>query len=153
MLWPEEFQKFEALAKNDLIGFVRGTLDRRRDPAELVITKIIPLEAAARRLTRSIVVTLNKAAVEESQLNVLLRHVRNWPGNLDLYFEITGLEGVRRASYRVGPALKIRYNRPVHRESQGHRARPQCPPRRSTGRDGPHGRRHRYRPGRPWCRR
>ncbi len=47
MLWPEEFQKFEALAKNDLIGFVKGTLDRRRDPAEFVITKIIPLEAAA----------------------------------------------------------------------------------------------------------
>ncbi len=110
MLWPEEFQKFEALAKNDLIGFVRGTLDRRRDPAELVITKIIPLEAAPAELSRGVVVTLNKAAVEESQLNVLLRHVRNWPGNLDLYFEITGLEGVRRAIYRVGPALKIRYD-------------------------------------------
>ena len=110
MLWPEEFQKFEALIKNDVIGFVRGTLDRRRDPAELIISKVILLENAPAELSRGVVVTLNKGVVEESQLNVLLRHVRNWPGNLDLYFEITGLSGVRRAIYRVGPALKIRYD-------------------------------------------
>jgi DNA polymerase-3 subunit alpha len=44
MLWPEEFAKSEDLVKNDLIGFVKGTLDRRRDPAELIISKIIPLD-------------------------------------------------------------------------------------------------------------
>ena len=33
MLWPEEFAKLGELVKNDLIGFVKGTLDRRREPA------------------------------------------------------------------------------------------------------------------------
>ncbi len=32
MLWPEEFAKMEALVKNDQIVFVRGTLNRSRDP-------------------------------------------------------------------------------------------------------------------------
>ncbi len=44
MLWPEEFAKMADLVKNDQIVFVKGTLDRRRDPAELVISRIIPLE-------------------------------------------------------------------------------------------------------------
>ena len=52
MLWPEEFAKFEELVKNDLIGFVKGTLDRRRDPAELVISRIIPLDTRPRRAVR-----------------------------------------------------------------------------------------------------
>src|SRR5262249_19260921 len=106
----EEFAKYESLVKNDTIGFVRGTLDRRRDPAEFVVSKIIPLVRAATELSRGVVVTLKKGMIEDDHLHSLLRHVRNWPGNLDLYFEITGVAGVRRAIYRVGPALKIRYD-------------------------------------------
>ena len=60
MLWPEEFAKHEDLVKNDLIGFVKGTLDRRRDPAELIITKIIPLERGPAELSRGVVVRLHK---------------------------------------------------------------------------------------------
>ena len=47
MLWPEEFAKMETQLKNDQIVFVRGTLNRSRDPAELVISRIIPLEQGA----------------------------------------------------------------------------------------------------------
>ena len=49
MLWPEEFAKHEDLVKNDLIGFVKGTLDRRRDPAELIISQDHPPRARPRR--------------------------------------------------------------------------------------------------------
>ena len=55
MLWPEEFARSEELIKNDLIGFVRGTLDRRRDPAELVVSKIIPLDQGPAELARGVV--------------------------------------------------------------------------------------------------
>jgi len=110
MLWPEEFAKFEPLVKNDLIAFVRGTLDRRRDPAELIITKIIPMERGPAELSKGVVVTLHKGVIEEKNLESLLRQVRIRPGNLDVYLEILGLSGVRRAIYRVGSALKIRYD-------------------------------------------
>ena len=49
MLWPEEFAKMGDLVKNDLIGFVKGTLDRRRDPAELVDQPDHPARARAGR--------------------------------------------------------------------------------------------------------
>ncbi len=110
MLWPEEFAKFESIARNDTIAFVRGTLDRRRDPAELVITKIIPLERGPAELSKGVVITLHKGVTEDRQLETLLRQVRVRPGNLDVYLEILGLHGLRRAIYRVGSSLKIRYD-------------------------------------------
>src|SRR5262249_45705670 len=75
-----------------------------------IVSKIIPLDRAPAELSRGVVVTLKKGLIEDDHLHSLLRHVRNWPGNLDLYFEITGLSGLRRAIYRVGPAPKIRYD-------------------------------------------
>src|SRR5205807_1721692 len=55
MLWPEEFARSEALVKNDTIGFVRGTLDRRRDPAELVVNEVILLADAPGKLSKGVV--------------------------------------------------------------------------------------------------
>ena len=111
MLWPEAYAKFEDLVKNDTIGFVRGTLDRRRDPAELIISKVIPLASGAAELSRGVVVTLRKGLIDEQKdLEILLRKIRVRPGNLDVLLEIVGLAGVRRAIYRVGPSLKIRYD-------------------------------------------
>ena len=77
MLWPEEFAKMEALVKNDQIVFVRGTLDRRRDPAELVISRIIPLEQGRAELTRGVVVRLHKGVHQAEHLERLLRAIRD----------------------------------------------------------------------------
>ena len=110
MLWPEEFAKMEALVKNDQIVFVRGTLDRRRDPAELVVSRIIPLEQGRAELTRGVVVRLHKGVHQAEHLERLLRAIRVRPGNLDLYLEILGLEQVRRAIYKAGPPWRVRYD-------------------------------------------
>jgi len=110
MLWPEEFAKNEAAIKDDTICFVRGTLSRQRDPAELIIARIIPLEKAAAELSRGVVVRLTKGVTQPTDLERLLRTVRNYPGNLDLYLEILGIEKIRRAIYKAGNSLKIRHD-------------------------------------------
>jgi DNA polymerase-3 subunit alpha len=110
MLWPEEFAKMADQVKNDSVVWVKGTLDRRRDPAELIISRIIPLENGPAELTRGVVVRLQKAAHKPEHLERLLRVVRVRPGNLDLYFEIVGLDQIHRAIYKAGPALKLRYD-------------------------------------------
>lgn len=110
MLWPEEFAKMGDLVRNDLIGFVKGTLDRRRDPAELIISKILPIEAASAELARGVVVRLQKAALRDEDLERLLRCVRIRPGQLDLYLEVCGIQHVRRAIYKAGASLRIRYD-------------------------------------------
>ncbi len=110
MLWPEEFAKMENLVKNDQIVFIKGTLDRRRDPAELIVSRIIPMEQARTELTKGIVVRLHKGVHQTEHLERLLRAVRIRPGNLDLYLEIVGLEHVRRAIYKAGAAMRVRYD-------------------------------------------
>jgi DNA polymerase-3 subunit alpha len=110
MLWPEEFARMSDLVKNDLIGFIKGTVDRRRDPAELVVSRIIPLEQGPAELTRGVVVRLHKGLHQTDHLERLLRAVRIRPGNLDLILEIVGLELVRRAIYKAGASLRVRYD-------------------------------------------
>ena len=110
MLWPEEFAKMGDLVRSDLIGWVKGTIDRTRDPAELVISRIIPLEQGPAELTRGVIVRLHKGSHQTDHLERLLRAVRIRPGNLDLYLEIIGLEQVRRAVYKAGASLRIRYD-------------------------------------------
>ncbi len=110
MMWPSEFAKFESILKDDFIGFVKGTLNRQRDPAELMITKVIPLERGAAELSRGVIVRLHKGSTQADDLERLLRTVRTYPGNLDLYLEILGLARVRRAIYKAGANLKIRHD-------------------------------------------
>jgi len=110
MLWPEEFARSEDVLKNDLIGFVRGTLNRSRDPAELVVSKIIPLDQGPAELARGVIIMLRKGVTQDDQIESLYRQVRAHPGNLDVYLEILGLPGLRRAIYKAGAAYKIRHD-------------------------------------------
>ena len=54
--------------------------------------------------------TLHKGSTQPADIDRLLRTVRAYPGNLDLYLEILGLAKVRRAIYKVGANLKIRHD-------------------------------------------
>ncbi len=110
MLWPDDFAKMGDLVKNDTICWIRATLKRGFESPELVISKIIPLEQGPAELARGIVVPLNRTRHQVEHLERLLRVVRIWPGNLDLFLEIVGLENVRRAIYKAGPSLRVRYD-------------------------------------------
>jgi DNA polymerase-3 subunit alpha len=110
MLWPEEFAKMEALVKTDQPIFVRGTMDRRRDPPELIISRILTQEQGRVELTRGVVVRLHKGVHQAEHLERLLRAVRVHPGPVELYLEIIGLEQVRRAVYKAGSPWRVRYD-------------------------------------------
>jgi DNA polymerase-3 subunit alpha len=110
MLWPEDYAKNEALVKNDTIGFIKATLDRRRETPELIVTKIIPIDRAGAELSRGVVVRIRKGIQAAEDLERLLRLLRLRPGNLDLYLEIVGVGGVRRVVFKAGNALKVRYD-------------------------------------------
>ena len=110
MMWPSEYAKFEATLKEDFIGFARGTLNRSREPAEFVISKVIPIERGEAELSKGLIVRLHKGSTQATDVERLLRTVRAYPGNLDLYLEILGIARVRRAIYKAGASLKIRHD-------------------------------------------
>ena len=110
MLWPSDYSKFESILKEDFIGFFKGTVSRRNDPPEVVITRVIPLDRGPTELSKGVIVRLHKVSTQPVDLDRLLRTVRAYPGNLDLYLEILGLAKVRRAIYKAGANLKIRHD-------------------------------------------
>src|SRR5262249_48620657 len=58
---------------------------------------------------------LHKGRHQAEHLERLLRAVRIRPGGLELYLEIFGLEHIRRAVYKAGASLRVRYDdRLVH---------------------------------------
>ena len=112
MLWPEEFAKFESVVKDDAIVFVKGTLDRRRDPAELIISRVIPIERADAELATGVVVSLRKGPHGDAERPPPPGPPpgQKAPGNLKVYFEVFGLAGVRRAIYKAGTSLRLRHD-------------------------------------------
>ena len=110
MMWPSDFAKFEGIVRDDFIGYVRGTMNRQRDPAELIISKVIPLDKGPAELSKGVVVRLHKGSTQPTDLERLLRTIRCYPGNLDLYLEILGLARIKRAIYKAGANLKIRHD-------------------------------------------
>ena len=110
MLWPEEFARMGDVIKDDAIGFIKGTIDLSREPAEIVVSRFIPIENADAELSKGVVVTLRKGVQQQEDLERLLRIIRVRPGNLDLYLEIFGIENIRRVIYRAGASMKIKYD-------------------------------------------
>jgi DNA polymerase-3 subunit alpha len=111
MLWPEEFARHEPLIREDAIGFVRGTLDRRREPAELVVSRFVPIEQAAAELARGVVVTVHKGSHDDEVLERLQRQARSRQGgHLELYLEVKGLAGLNRIILRAGSIWRLRHD-------------------------------------------
>jgi DNA polymerase-3 subunit alpha len=110
MLWPEEFAKQQDLVRDDLICFVRGQLSRQREPAELIVSRIIPIERAGAELCRGLVVRLNKGAHGAQELDRLGRVLGQYQGNLEVYFEVFGLPNAHRAIFRAGAAWRVRHD-------------------------------------------
>jgi DNA polymerase III subunit alpha len=113
MLWPEEFARNEDKVKDDAVVFVKGSLSRQRDPAEVIISEVIPIEQAEARLSRGLIVTLRKGITEEKHLDTICKLIQRRSGNLDVFLEIYGLPGVRRAVYKAGSSVRFAYDRDV----------------------------------------
>lgn len=110
MLWPEDFAKNEELVKPDAIGFARGTLDRRRDPAEFIISEFIPLEQGPSRLAAGMVLTLRWKSLSAPTIDRINRMLANRSGTLDVYLELLEFADLNRVIFRVGPNHRVRFD-------------------------------------------
>jgi DNA polymerase-3 subunit alpha len=110
MLWPEEFARNEGLVAPDRICFVKGTMNRSREIAELVISRIIPIERAAAELARGVVVRLQNRVTQPADLEKLHGLIQRRPGPLEVFLEIVGLERVRRVVFKAGAAHRVQHD-------------------------------------------
>ena len=110
MMWSEELAKQQDLVRDDLICFVKGQLSRQREPAEVIINRIIPIERAGAELCRGLMLTLRKGRHDGRELDVVRRALSHHQGNLDVFFEVFGLPGAHRAIFRAGPSWRVRHD-------------------------------------------
>jgi DNA polymerase III subunit alpha len=104
VLWPEEYAKNEVLVKQDTIVHLCGTIDRRRDPAELTVRRIIPLERSRRELSLGVLVRLTSARHLLSLVEILSRVTRQQAGDLDLFLRLGG------SVMKAGAVWKLPYD-------------------------------------------
>lgn len=110
LLWPEELARNAELVQDDQIAFVRGVVTRQRDPAEVVISKVVPIDRAVAELARGMIVTLRKGTHGENELRRIQSCLSRWQGNLEVYFEVLGLSSGHKAILRASSSYRVRYD-------------------------------------------
>lgn len=109
-IWSKDFSKCEAEIVNDNIVFISATVDRRNDAPELVITRVFPMDQAESVLARGLVLSFDRQTTEEFHFPQVHEILKNYPGPLEIYFEMIGFGGISRAVFRASPSIKVQYD-------------------------------------------
>ena len=97
ILWPDQYSEQGELVQADATLVVRGSVDRRQGSEEsnLIVNELIPLDEAAQRFTRGMMVRVTEAQHSEQGLESLFEILRGYPGNCELQLVICLADGSR----------------------------------------------------------
>ena len=85
IVFPDTFQKYEALLQTDALIFIKGKANTREDEAKLIATEIIPLNEVRMRLTKVVTIDLFTAGLEQDTLERLRDILTQHKGNIPVY--------------------------------------------------------------------
>ena len=120
-MWPSEYAKFESVSlKDDFIGFVRGDDQPPARPGRADGHQGHPPgEGGPPSCRAGWLSASTRGVTQATDLERLLRIIRNYPGNLDLFFTVSGMTENRRAVLKAGANLKVRHDEQLLREIEG----------------------------------
>jgi DNA polymerase-3 subunit alpha len=104
VLWPDDYEKFGPLVRQDAVLIARGTVDRSRgDEANFIINELIPLDQLDARYTTGIRIRLDARHHSPETLTKMREIVRGYPGACELQLVIALEDGsqVTLRSHRV----------------------------------------------------
>jgi DNA polymerase-3 subunit alpha len=85
---PKMWSTMSESIKEDAILFVKATVDRRRDPPSMRVSDVIPIEQAAMRLAKRVVITLDAGDALEQRMKDMTVLIRRFPGGCPVIFEL-----------------------------------------------------------------
>lgn len=92
LIWPEQYQIFSSLVKDEKVVFAKGRIDRSRsqneDDANLIIDELIAVEEADSKLAVGLSLLINETPNWESLLKNLHELLRGFPGRNELQMQI-----------------------------------------------------------------
>jgi DNA polymerase-3 subunit alpha len=88
ILWPEDFAREGERLVADAIVFVEAEVDRSREEPNLIVKQLIPLDSAAERLTRGMVIRLESGVHAEGDLEMVREVLSHHPGRCAVFLEV-----------------------------------------------------------------
>jgi DNA polymerase-3 subunit alpha len=125
ILWPEDYAAHGHLVKADAVVLARGVVDRRPGSEEtnFIVNELIPLEEAAGRFTRGMLIRLHENTHTRDDVFRLREILRGYPGQCDVQFQVWLADGSRvslksdQMRIALGAELRSRVNALVGEEN------------------------------------
>ena len=93
VVFPDQLAEARALLRPDAVVFVEGSVDRRREEPSLRVSRIIPIEAARRELSRHLLVHLRTTGGRSELLPELRDLCYSHRGKCPLLLQVSSPEG------------------------------------------------------------
>src|SRR5260370_41302155 len=103
---PDESAREKWEIGEDLICFVKASVERTREEPGLVVTRILSVEQAQRELTKGLVLYLTLPRHTEQDIDAVARTLKRTPGSCPVFLHMRDGAG-RRCRLRAGESLRI----------------------------------------------
>ena len=113
--FPETYQKFGSLLKEDAIVFMVGSVDHNTERAGVVIDEVIPVSEGRTRLTAAVKVELQRTGLDKHILEHLREICARYPGNGIVLLEIH-MPDRHRVVIRAGRGVAVEPSETFGRE-------------------------------------
>jgi DNA polymerase-3 subunit alpha len=106
LAFAEQYAKFRDLIAEDKLVVVKGVVDFKREEPSVRVNEMMPLEEAAPRFCRRVVLRMNVLGSDVAKLKRLETIVRAHPGDCPVYLEFLTPDR-RRATLRIAPTFSV----------------------------------------------
>ena len=89
VLFPDEFVKFRSMLTPDVVVFVEGEVDRRREEPSIRASRVVPLDQVARDLARALIIDVR----EDTGIECLVQTLRAHRGECRVYLNVATRDG------------------------------------------------------------
>jgi len=107
VVFPDYYEKYAALLKEDAILFVIATVDRNGERPGIQVREVIPVANAAARLTERVRIALQRSAMDDALLKSLQEMFERHPGDRPVFVEVTTPDQ-KKLVLRVGRRYHVR---------------------------------------------
>lgn len=106
VMFPDDYSRHKAILKDEWVGFIKAEVDRSREPAGLIVTRLYDFDQAQREQTTGLILRVDARHHRDQVLDQVGSLLRRYPGRCEVYLEVCDCDG-RRARLRVGRKFYI----------------------------------------------